>query len=82
MANFCKHLDAVTLTEINKKITEYALVKDKENYDNDTDDDIDSNDSENAGILILDAICAPQKIKYPTITELLNEARTHAEKIW
>lgn len=83
MVYFRKRLDAVTLTEINEKITEYALAKDKENQDNDndTDDDTDSNDSGNAGTLILDATCAPQKIKYPTDTELLNEARTHAEKM-
>ncbi len=79
MVYFRKRLDAVTLTEINEKITDYALVK--ENRDNDNDDDTDSNDSGNAGTLILDATCAPQKIKYPTDTELLNEARTHAEKM-
>lgn len=79
MVYFCKRLDAGTLTEINEKITDYALAKDKENQDN--DDDTNSNDSGNAGTLILDATCAPQEIKYPTDTELLNEARTHAEKM-
>ena len=31
--------------------------------------------------MILDATCSPQNIKYPTDTELLNDARTHAETI-
>lgn len=81
MVYFRKRLDAVTLTEINEKIIDYALAKENQDNDNDTDDDTDSNDSGNAGTLILDATCAPQKIKYPTDTELLNEARTHAEKM-
>lgn len=81
MVYFRKRLDAVTLTEINEKIIDYALAKENQDNDNDTDDDTDSNDSGNAGTLILDATCAPQKIKYPTDTKLLNEARTHAEKM-
>lgn len=35
--------------------------------------------SENAGTLILDATCAPQQIKYPQDFELLNEAREKLE---
>ena len=35
----------------------------------------------NEGTMILDATCAPQDIRYPTDTSLLNEARINAEKI-
>ena len=36
---------------------------------------------ENKGTLILDATCAPQNIRFPTDTSLLNEARENAEEI-
>lgn len=35
----------------------------------------------NEGTMILDATCAPQDIRYPTDTSLLNEARINAEGI-
>ena len=35
----------------------------------------------NEGTMILDATCAPQDIRYPTDTSLLNEARISAEEI-
>lgn len=35
----------------------------------------------NEGTMILDATCAPQDIRYPTDTSLLNEARINAEEI-
>lgn len=37
--------------------------------------------AENEGTLILDATCAPQNIRFPTDTSLLNEARENAEEI-
>lgn len=37
--------------------------------------------TENEGTLILDATCAPQNIRFPTDTSLLNEARENAEEI-
>ena len=51
------------------------LRQEKDDKDNDSYDDF------NSGTLILDATCAPQNIKYPTDTELMNDTRTHAEKI-
>lgn len=36
---------------------------------------------ENQGTMILDATCAPQNIRFPTDTSLLNEAREKAEEI-
>ena len=37
--------------------------------------------SANEGTMILDATCAPQDIRYPTDTSLLNEARISAERM-
>jgi len=37
--------------------------------------------SENKGTLILDAVCTPQAIRYPTDVSLLNEARELLEKM-
>lgn len=41
----------------------------------------DEPEEENKGTLILDATCAPQNIRFPTDTSLLNEARQSAEEI-
>ncbi|MCF1627428.1 IS5 family transposase [Tetragenococcus koreensis] len=73
MVHFRERLDEVTLIEINEKILAY-------NQKND-DDSTPPTDGFNSGTLTLDATCAPQNIKYPTDTELLNDVRTHAEKI-
>ena len=40
-----------------------------------------SEDPPNEGTLILDATCAPQNIRFPTDTSLLNEAREKTEEI-
>ena len=74
MVYFRKRLDEETLMKINEKISTLLI---------DTTEDSDNNDDEsnNSGTLILDATCAPQNIKYPTDTDLLNNARVRAEKI-
>lgn len=41
----------------------------------------ESSAEENHGTMILDATCAPQNIRFPTDTSLLNEAREKAEEI-
>ena len=41
----------------------------------------ETKDEPNGGTLILDATCAPQAIRYPTDTSLLNEARKNTEEI-
>lgn len=72
MVYFRKRLDATTIAEINEKIVAFNTApKDTMSDDNDNDS--------NSGTLIIDATCALQNIKYPTDTEQLNEARTHAE---
>ena len=45
--------------------------------------DVDTPESngQNEGTMILDATCAPQNIRFPTDTSLLNEARENAEEI-
>ncbi|GMA47871.1 hypothetical protein GCM10025854_23730 [Tetragenococcus muriaticus] len=73
MVHFRERLDEVTLMEINEKILAYNP--------KDDNDPTPPTDGSNSGTLTLDATCAPQNIKYPTDTELLNDARTHAEKI-
>ncbi|MCF1684746.1 transposase [Tetragenococcus halophilus] len=73
MVHFHERLDEVTLIEINEKILAYNK--------KDDDDKTPLTGGSNSGTLTLDATCAPQNIKYPTDTELLNDARKHAEKI-
>ncbi|MGX6980278.1 IS5 family transposase [Vagococcus elongatus] len=75
MVYFRKRLDETTLIEINEKIIVANTPAEKQ------DDLHDDDDDSNSGTLVLDATCAPQNIKYPTDTELLNDARTHAETI-
>ena len=41
----------------------------------------EANDEPNEGTLILDATCAPQAIRFPTDTSLLNEVRQNTEGI-
>lgn len=81
MVYFRKRLDEVTLMAINEKILAAHLKEQSEEKETSKyKDDDDASDS-NGGTLILDATCAPQQIKYPTDTELLNDVRTHAENI-
>ena len=66
---------------------------DDDNSDNGGDTNTDNSEDEsekgrcetqeekNCGTLILDATCAPQGIRYPTDTSLLDEARRSTEKI-
>lgn len=44
-------------------------------------DSVDAEEQPNEGTLILDATCAPQAIRFPTDTSLLNEARLNAEGV-
>jgi len=74
MVHFRKRLDEITLIEINEKIIAFNTRAEKKSTNKDDDDS-------NSGTLILDATCAPQNIKYPTDTELLNDARAHSEII-
>ena len=44
-------------------------------------DSTEEGEEKNEGTLILDATCAPQNIRFPTDTALLNEARENSEQI-
>jgi len=85
LVEFRKRLSEDVLNEINEMIIAYNAQQD-DNDSNDgsgdagqSDQQCPTNDSENAGTLILDATCAPQNIKYPQDIELLNEAREKLE---
>lgn len=88
MVYFRKRLTPEILGEINEMILAYTEGSDKkeevsdapcteEESTNDSNDD----DDKNSGTLIVDATCAPSQIKFPTDTELLNEAREQTEKL-
>ena len=89
LVEFRKRLSEDVLNEINEMIIEYNAQKNDDDSDDDdhdgnansdtSDHQDETNESENAGTLILDATCAPQNIKYPQDIELLNEAREKLE---
>ena len=75
--------------------TAEQIAAEAEDHDEDHDDDsgegpggssgegsqAEVKDEPNKGTLILDATCAPQAIRFPTDTSLLNEARQNTEEI-
>jgi len=75
MVHFRKRLTPEILGEINEMIIAKA---DKKPESNDKGDDVEP---PNSGTLIVDATCAPQNIRYPQDTSLLNEARENLEKM-
>jgi len=77
MVYFRKRLTPEILGEINELIIARAEGKD-ESAD---DDDSDESEPPNSGSLIVDATCAPQNIRYPQDTSLLNEARENLEQM-
>ena len=89
LVEFRKRLSEDVLNEVNEMIIEYNAQKNDDDSDDDdhdgnansdtSDHQDETNESENAGTLILDATCAPQNIKYPQDIELLNEAREKLE---
>ena len=68
MVYFRKRLTPEILGEINEMI----LSKNQESS---------SDDDDNNGTMIVDATCAPSKIKYPQDASLLNQAREGTEKL-
>ena len=51
------------------------------NKTEDHTDDNDGNNDSNSGTIIVDATCAPSKIKYPQDANLLNQARKSTEQL-
>jgi hypothetical protein len=93
MVYFRKRLTPEILGEINELIIKKAKSGDEPPPPDDTgtdppDDSEESEGSEdkgdepkNKGTLLVDATCAPQNIRYPQDTSLLNEARENLEKM-
>ena len=70
------------LAEVNDIIIGRPTEKDKTDDDDDSDNHgSGASEEENEGTLILDTTCAPQNIRFPTDTSLLDEARRNAEGI-
>ena len=68
-------IDEVTKIERDQKQARSSKVKKDKSKD-------DSDDSDShRGQLIIDAVVAPQDIKYPTDLNLLNDAREHTERL-
>jgi transposase, IS5 family len=74
MVYFRKRLTPEILGEINEMIL-------SENKENSPSDDEDHSDGANSGTMIVDATCAPSKIKYPQDASLLNQARESTERL-
>ena len=77
MVHFRKRFPADKIEEINKRI--FVATKPQ-------DDNNDDNLPPNNGKLVLDVICAPADIRYPSDISLLNEARENTgemiEELW
>ena len=77
MVHFRKRLTPEILGEINEMIIAKAKGK-PENKDHKGGN---GGVPENCGTVIIDSTCAPQNIRYPQDTSLLNEARENLEKM-
>ncbi len=78
MVYFRKRLTSEILGEINEMVVSKATAKAEQKPEPKDEDDIDP---PNDGTLIVDATCAPQNIRYPQDTSLLNEARENLEEM-
>ena len=94
MSRFRQRLTPEMLQDVNDVITGRKTAEQIADETEDHDDSGDSSagsgseggqsetkDEPNEGALILDATCAPQAIRFPTDTSLLNEARQNTEGI-
>jgi GR25 family glycosyltransferase involved in LPS biosynthesis len=73
LVEFRKRLDDETICEINELILK--------SIDDGKPPEQGAGGAGNSGTLILDATCAPQDIRYPQDTSLLNEAREKADEL-
>lgn len=89
MTRFRQRITPEMLSWINDRIIGRGDEKKESNQDDNPPDggiardssSADTSQTKNQGTLILDATCAPQNIRFPTDTSLLNEARENAEEI-
>lgn len=75
MVHFRKRITPEILTEINEMIIAKA------SKDDDEPPPDGGGDKTNRGTIIVDSTCAPQNIRYPQDTSLLNEARENLEEM-
>ena len=81
MVHFRKRIDLDMMTEVNELLlapSDGENVKEETKQDNPEQEE-DSQEIKNDGVLIFDATCAPADIRYPTDISLLNEAREKLE---
>ena len=96
MSRFRQRLTPEMMQDVNDVIigrkTAEQIADESENHDDDSGDNFpggggdarhepEAEEAPNEGTLILDATCAPQAIRFPTDTSLLNEARQNTEGI-
>lgn len=81
LVEFRKRLTEDVLGEINEMIIDYNTPDDPTPGGGNQSDETESDADENAGTMILDASCAPQKISFPQDINILNEAREDLEAI-
>ena len=89
MTRFRQQITPEMLAWVNDQIIGRKAEQDKHDDDDSNGTDSPANEDkggksaeeENEGTIILDATCAPQNIRFPTDTSLLNEAREKAEEI-
>lgn len=92
MVHFRKRFPASSIAEINEELYRRTHDDNKPNDDSNKPDDgvhsgsVDENaqsnlaePTENSGVLIVDATCAPSDIRYPQDLSLLNECRENTE---
>lgn len=85
MVYFRKRLTPEILGEINEmilaKVQNTVFTEADSKATNHDDDDTPPEPPKNSGTLIVDATCAPSKIKYPQDIELLNQGREYLETL-
>jgi len=79
MVYFRKRLTPEILGEINEMVIAKAEKQEKKSQADDHDDS--ESPPPNSGTLIVDSTCAPQNIRYPQDSSLLNEARENLERM-
>lgn len=81
MVHFRKRLTPKILGEINEMIIAKAEGRPEKKHTDGHGDDDNNDEPPNSGTLIVDSTCAPQNIRYPQDTSLLNEAREKLERM-
>lgn len=77
MVYFRRRLTPEILAEINEMVIAKSQARQEKSLKDDSEDT--GEPPKNSGTLIVDSTCAPQDIRYPQDTSLLNEARENLE---